>query len=305
MDEPSAKRKQWFDDFIQLVRARFSTLPDICQRLGYYAAFAITPCQLFVVTCKRPLESFAFVVHLRGVPDRTIWAYDPLDPPGLIQLLERSRDDAVFDTIIPEETGMRLPPPCPPTLRSYFDREMLNFLEQVRSGVFTPPSSGSGRGFASYLPVCQILRIYGDYIDEGPEETLKDWVKSDTEGPFAQFMEERRRRDQFKTRSEILEEGLRETADRERRMDWRGTFYYPPIRVGESPGLTLQGQLSGAVPRLALGDVVLEDSFGATPFWATFYGCLAVREVDTAKATRLLNILCGAMHLAGVSSYVV
>ena len=300
--DPNPKHEAWIREFAVLLRKRFPTIPEEVRIGPHYVAFAITPCQVLSVNLEDPPLTWMFIMHVSGVPDLTVKAYGPATPPELLNVLEDSRKDPVFDAPIPKETGLQLAPPAPPTLRSYFEREAVGLLERVRAAVFDSPT-GTGLQGTSYLPVCNILTLQGNVFTASPADTLESWVKGDTEGPLAELRNLSVRQQGSKSRAELLEEAKRFMSWRDQRMDWRGVFFYPPIRVGDPPKSSLREQLPGSIPKFDLGPAMVEGNSGGTPFWATYYGCLGVKETDERRATLLLNMICAALHFAGFESY--
>jgi hypothetical protein len=175
---------------------------------------------------------------------------------------------------------------------------MLEFLELVRTRLLDP-SGGGGAGANNYGPVFHEITLYDDYLKSSPGDLLTGWINSSIE--FARMMQRSGVWNKRYTRAEIDAE----IQAREQGMDWLGTFYFPPIRLGPQPDLSLRERLGQGPNRFELGPVVLVDKIGLVAFIATYYGYFGIQSRIDTLASRLLNLVCGALHLAGVPSFVV
>ena len=297
MDKPDPLRTDFMTKFIPRIRTALTVVPQL-QVFPHYSAFMQKPAQVLAFTVTSPLITKLFILHLAGVSDSTSWAYGPLQPYELLGLLERIRKDPILQEEVPKDSMVRANPPAPPTVAAVMERPMLEFLELVRGRLLDPPG-GSGSGSANYGPVYHEITIYGDYVGFTPDTLLLDWVDRDTE--HLRMMEQMPGRSRRYTRAEIDSE----IQARDQSLDWSGTFYFPPIRVGSQPDLGLRERLAPGPNRFELGPVVLVDKIGQVRFLATYYGFFGVESREDSKACRLLNLVSGALHISGVPSFAV
>jgi hypothetical protein len=296
MDKADPARIDFLARLIATIRS--ITLPAGLQTHPRYSGFVQEPSQVLAITVSAPVITKLFVLHLPNVQDLTVWAYGPLSPYELLQLLEAIRKDPIFQVEIPKDSQVRAIPPAPPTVGAVLERPMLEFLELVRARLLDPPGSGM-RGVANYPPVYQEITLSEDYVTSTPDTLLNSWIEEDT-----QFLD-RMHRQMGRTRPYTREESDAAIRAREQNMDWLGMFYFPPIRVGAPPDLTLKERILPGPNRFELGPVVLVEPLDSIRFLATHYGYFAVQSQDESQATRLLNDVCGALHLSGVPSFVV
>ena len=298
MDESDSTRKDFLTRFIPKIRAAFAVLPPGLQAMPQYSAFVQNPSQVLAITVNPPLITKFFVLHLSRVQDSTVWAYGPLQPYELLALLERTRLDPVLQEEVPKDSKVRAFPPAPPTVAAVLERPMLEFLDLVRERLLNPPGGG-GAGSANYGPVYHEITLYGDYIQFTPDALLLDWIDAGME--TLRMMQQGPLWNKRYTRAEIDAE----LQAREQSNDWLGTFYFPPIRIGPQPDRNLRERLGQGPNRFELGPVVLVDKVGSVPFLATYYGYFGVQSRVDTQACRLLNLVCGVLHLSGVPSFVV
>ena len=180
MDRPDATRTALLSTFIPTIRAAFDRLQPELQANPKYSALISVPSQILAVTVATPLMTQLLVLHLTKVADSTVWAYGPLQPHQLLELLERIRRDSILQEEVPSNSQVRAIPPAPPTVGAILERPMLEFLELVKTRLLDSPSGG-GYAASDYRPVFQEVTLYGDYVGLSSDELLQSWVDADME----------------------------------------------------------------------------------------------------------------------------
>lgn len=298
VDKGNKERADFLIELTRKIRGAYGNLPQSLQASPVCAGFIQRPTQILALSIPSLNISRLWVLHLKKAPDLMVWAYGPLTPYEALQVLEDARKDELLQEEVPEDSVVRAFPPAPPTVSAAMERSMLEFLELLQSRILAPPGGG-GLGSTNYAPVYQEITLYGDYLESTPDSLLGDWVD--------QAMEFQRMMDQTPgwNKRPTLVEANSEIYARDLGRDWSGVFYYPPIRVGPRPDSNLTDQLAQRSNKFLPGPIELIGKVGPLSVFVTHYGLFGVQTRDPDIACRYLNLICGALHLDGLPSFVV
>ena len=289
------EQSQWLSSLIATARSVLPDLPSDLLRFTPLVWLLLEPTQIIAINIELLKTMKLYVLHLRKVPDRKVWAYEVSDAPGLVALLEDLRTDPLLEEEVPAKSSHRPRPPSKPTHKALLEQQWVDFLREVQARVFETPS-GSGEQFTFVGPTLQVLTFLEDPSRQRPE----DFLSSRLAASAHLISWTQRGRGQARTPPSVSELQAQNEA-RERAMDWRGAFVDPPVRVGDAPDRPLKELLRvQSAPDLAdFGNPALEGTWGGTEFFCSHLGFVAFHDADSVRVARRLNLLFGALHLDG------
>lgn len=262
---------------IQVFREEFAKISPEEQKYEQEINSLKAPCQIYLLTSKDSGTHLLFISHFPEIPDKTIEIIH-FSTTGYVQQIEQFEKGSQWVGQTPangiEQSG---------NLRIH--SALVEFGRGIRLKL--------GLALEFNIDVCSVVsnnmaawHIYGNLDEINFESKSKEIVQ----GYKAEY--KRTKADQIKKEPEQITESIANS------INGLGTYFYPPILVGEIKP-TLQEEIENTTFKL-LKQKALIGEFDGIKFVVSKGGLIGLESIDHERAENIFNIITGTAILMGL-----